>query len=969
MIKKPKSTSTSTTPSETPLVSTNTRIGDKTLNIFGGSYHIPDNEYEEFLQLYYTEIINKHKQEYLTEKQLSVGPILIDLDMRFNYETTFTRQYTETHIKNIILLYMEELQKIFQFDDETTFPLFILEKPTINRVDEKKITKDGIHIIIGIHCDHTVQTILRSRIIEKIDSIWNDLPLVNSWEDVFDHGISQGHINWSLYGSGKPNNKTYLLTSAYQIRIDPTDGEIMMPCMDCVKYVCLENIYKLSARYAKHISLFMTSAFLKEYNKANTNSTAALRQHTTNDTSFQLLMGGKGEFQLGGSDDDTININTLVRAVRTHEQLTKCVEQFLDTITNTQIDYDMQDAYHYTMTLPESYYGSCSFCKWIRVGWALRSINIRMFIVWVAFSAKYIKFDYMSIGEMWDRWCSFDTNGGLTKKSIIYWSRQDGPIDEYNAIKDKSLDTYLERSLEKLSLHNSNDRTTKGCGDYDIAMVLHHMFKFDYICVSVKNNIWYRFKEHRWLEIDSGTTLRKSISTLLHDIYMKKWFQIANQVAHMDKEDDKRKRLETKMSIVLNICKRLMCTSDKKNIMTEAKELFYDGTFLQKIDDNPYLLCFSNGVVDFKENVFRRGTPEDYLSKCTNINYTQLNHSNVNIVKDIEDFMHKLFPSPQLYEYMWNHLASTLIGTSANQTFNMYIGVGQNGKSVLVNLMESALGDYKGDVPLTLLTQQRTKIGGLSPELVQLKGVRYAVMQEPSKGDKINEGIMKQVTGGDPLQARAPYMPQTISYIPQFKLVVCSNEFMEIKSQTHGTWRRVRVVDFESLFVDNPVDGDTLKPYQFKLDKNIKEKFDVWKEIFMSMLVDIAFITKGSVDDCERVMKASNAYREQQDYFAEFVADKICPQKGGCITKSQLAITFKEWYTTHYTSKPPSDVKQLMDKKYGNMINGVWINIRIKHESENQYDMSCENETVVSNMTMDDIDNIQLEDIGMVDHV
>ena len=57
---------------------------------------------------------------------------------------------------------------------------------------------------------------------------------------------------------------------------------------------------------------------------------------------------------------------------------------------------------------------------------------------------------------------------------------------------------------------------------------------------------------------------------------------------------------------------------------------------------------------------------------------------------------------------------------------------------------------------------------------MQLQGVRYAVMQEPSKGDKINEGIMKEITGGDPIQGRALFK-ETITFIPQFKLVVCTN--------------------------------------------------------------------------------------------------------------------------------------------------------------------------------------------------
>ena len=68
--------------------------------------------------------------------------------------------------------------------------------------------------------------------------------------------------------------------------------------------------------------------------------------------------------------------------------------------------------------------------------------------------------------------------------------------------------------------------------------------------------------------------------------------------------------------------------------------------------------------------------------------------------------------------------------------------------------MSMVLGDYKGSVPITLVTQGRRAIGSSSSEVVQLQGVRYAVMQEPSKGDKINEGIMKELTGGDRLYAR-----------------------------------------------------------------------------------------------------------------------------------------------------------------------------------------------------------------------
>ena len=67
------------------------------------------------------------------------------------------------------------------------------------------------------------------------------------------------------------------------------------------------------------------------------------------------------------------------------------------------------------------------------------------------------------------------------------------------------------------------------------------------------------------------------------------------------------------------------------------------------------------------------------------------------------------------------------------------------------------------------------------------------------KETKINEGIMKELTGGDPVQGRALYCESEI-FEPQFKLVVCTNSLFEINSNDDGTWRRIRICDFLSIF-------------------------------------------------------------------------------------------------------------------------------------------------------------------------
>ena len=155
----------------------------------------------------------------------------------------------------------------------------------------------------------------------------------------------------------------------------------------------------------------------------------------------------------------------------------------------------------------------------------------------------------------------------------------------------------------------------------------------------------------------------------------------------------------------------------------------------------------SNGVLDMKNKVFRDGRPDDYLSLCTNTTYTPYDPDDpeqVRIREEITSFMEQLFPIPNVCKYMWEHLAA-LNGANLNQTFNIYLGSGRNGKSILVNLMGHILGDYKGSVPLTIITQKRTNIGTASPEIAQLQGVRYAVMQEPSKNTRLNEGPFKEL--------------------------------------------------------------------------------------------------------------------------------------------------------------------------------------------------------------------------------
>ncbi len=936
---------------------TNTRIGDAKSNIYGGNYNIPDIEYPVFLELYYRDIISKNKKEYLTEKQReNDGPLLIDLDFRYSYDVD-EKQYTNEQVEDFLTLLLEELKEIYQFDENIEFSIFVLEKPSVNRIADKKITKDGIHIILCAQVERGVQLYIREKIIKQVNQHW-DLPIINNWDDVYDEGVTKGNVNWQLYGSRKPNHDKYSLTRLFNVSYDESDGEVMISEQLLSQFDIEKNMNKLSIRYKSHVSLFMKNDFMSKYNEFKKNNNIGI---DINSTSRQLINPIIANRDRG---DMYLNSVGIISSIKNQEELDLAINSFIRSVSDSLTEYELKTLYDYVMVLPENYYGMGSYDKWIRVGWALKNTSEKLLIVWLAFSAKSSSFQFSEVPDLCERWVNFKVrNDGLSKLSIIHWVKTDCK-HEFDKIFKSTLDYYVELTL------NGNKEKYKP-PDYDLAVVLYQYKKHEYVCISVKNNQWFKYKHNRWVTSDSGIDLRSLISNPVRELYNNKSINlmqdistirqsnvsIINQEENNEESDDQTDINKKKSIQCINIVTRLGQSSDKGKIMTECKELFYDGAFLSKLDTNPYLLCFRNGVIDFKEKIFRKGQPEDYISMCTNIDYIKLTNEHKDTIDEIHVFMKQLFPKPELCKYMWEHLASCLIGTSPNQTFNQYYGAGQNGKSVLVNLMEKCLGDYKGDVPLTLVTGRRQNVGASSPEIASLKGKRLAVMQEPSKEDIINEGILKQFTSGkDPIQGRALFC-DPVTFYPQFKLIVTCNVMMKINSNDHGTWRRQRLVPFEALFTENPVDDDEEKPYQFKLDRFIDEKFDRWAPVFMSMLVDIAFEKNGVVDDCNIVVAKTKEYRQSQDYLSEFIRDRVVKDSDGRIRKTELNNEFSIWYASNHGGKTPSprDLHEYMNKEFGRIKNQVWKGIRIRYESNEDDDDIDEEEEEESDISSSEL--------------
>lgn len=917
---------------------THTRIGNKELNIFAGSYVIPKEDLSTFYRLYHSHIFEKKQKEYLTEKQQEKGgPIVIDFDFKYQH-SVIERQHTESHVIDIMGAYMEELKKIYSFHSSKTIPIYIFEKPNVNRLQDGSMTKDGIHMIIGLKSDHIVQTILRDKMLNVLPELM-DLPLINTWDAVLDEGISKGHTNWQLYGSRKPGHEAYELTYYFVATYDSTDQTFEIDEKDIQLFDLKENMEKLSVQYDKHAEFDLNPKILNEYNNHSSNK-SKIKKSVHNHKINKL---NKTEYD--DEEHEYISMNDITN----EEMLNRAIHIMLKNIGQGLCEYDVKELHEYTQALPEKYYEPGSHVLNRQVAFALKNTDERLFLSWVKLRSKASDFEYDTIPALYDEWKKFrkTNNDGrkVTKRSIMYWVKKENP-EEYENIKKNTVNHYLDKAIETGT-------------EYDCAVVLRHMFKDTYVCVSYeKRGIWYNFKNHRWVP-DKRLSLRDKISNDLYNLFTMKTYaytaelseyEMANNNTNGNNNENNSNRIEyikKKISTINTIQFSLLKkTTPKDHIMREAAEIFYDDNFVRQMDSKPYLLCFNNGVVDFENKVFREGYPDDYITKHTRIDYIEYNEKDPSWQKtagEIIRFMETLFPIEDLNKYMWNHLASCLLGTNKNQTFHVYHGSGSNGKSLLVDLMSETLGEYKGTVPITLVTETRNKIGGTSDEVLKLKGIRYAVMQEPTKGAKLNEGIMKELTGGDPIQARGLYSESEI-FVPQFKLAVGTNNLFDIDSNDDGTWRRIRKITFPSKFVDEGEYYEDTTPYVYKKDKELSNKLHSYAPVFAGMLVKKAFETNGIVEDCNTVLEASKQYRKGQDHISAFISDKIT--KTGdpkhVIKKRSLLQEFTDWFRQEQGAKKipkGEELYEYMNKKFGTYNSGKngWVGLNfVRNEDEEE---------------------------------
>jgi phage/plasmid-associated DNA primase len=281
--------------------------------------------------------------------------------------------------------------------------------------------------------------------------------------------------------------------------------------------------------------------------------------------------------------------------------------------------------------------------------------------------------------------------------------------------------------------------------------------------------------------------------------------------------------------------------------------------------------------------------------------------------------------------------------------------VGSNGKSKLVELMRLTLGDYQTSMASTVMTRKRPESGAANPEIMVTKCRRFIYMQEPDDKEPINTSVMKQFSGEDIVEARQLFGEQEKFRI-MGKIFMMCNTLPPVTSMDEGTWRRIRVVPFESTFLPPDHPGLRLnKPNTFPRDSKLDEKMRTWREPFLSLLVhiyDTEYIKSGLNPVPEIVLQASNKYKDNFDIVAKFDSERISEPKTDedvhkCRTEpidsKYILSVFRAWKKEAQVS---FDEKQLLPRliqKYGEPERGrFWTSIIVFDSDTNALDWDRE---------------------------
>ncbi|HYU47276.1 MAG TPA: phage/plasmid primase, P4 family, partial [Terriglobales bacterium] len=191
---------------------------------------------------------------------------------------------------------------------------------------------------------------------------------------------------------------------------------------------------------------------------------------------------------------------------------------------------------------------------------------------------------------------------------------------------------------------------------------------------------------------------------------------------------------------------------------------------------------------------------EDLLTKCLPIAYDP----NAECPTWLDFLKTIMANNAALITFLQRAIGYSLTGDTSEQCLFIAHGSGSNGKSTFLEVLQALLGDYAESTPsASLLAKDRHD--GIPNDIARLRGARLVTAVEIGEGKRLNEELVKRLTGQDTMTARFLFA-EFFDFHAEFKLWIACNHLPTIRGTDHAIWRRIRLIPFTVTIPDEQQD-------------------------------------------------------------------------------------------------------------------------------------------------------------------
>lgn len=857
-----------------------------------GKYYIGGDDLNEFF-IFYQNMVRKHIPVCILEKPASVSSLRADFDFKTHRDVALKRQYTISMIKTIVDFYRTEITKAVGEDNLTEQYLWcvVLEKKTPRY--EGNFVKDGFHLHFPhFVCEPWACEYLQRKIMTRIrdGDLFADIQTVygpgSTAIDKICDSISRNP--WLMYGSSKSLTKEpFLVSCALNDQGDLFDlGEMFQ--VEMIGRKCRPEYY-----LPTFLSIRTAEEAVPLTASVCQNKLAYLRK--------------KKRKTVEVSEKDEVRILEDLRLVRD--------AGFLEMLAPRRAE-DHDD--------------------WMFVGYALYNIgqghpdSLRMWEEFSKRSDKYVE------GECALKWASMKL-GDITIGSLRWLSKNDSPQ------KFKEWQKTDTRCLMRESLWFLQPNELK------ISKVVGKLFKGRFVCANPSQNLWFEFSNHRWKLDEGATRLKIAITETVMNEYNDYLSDLTKKFSEVDDTDD-RKNIQKLQKKCTHVMEKLGTTRFLSNLVKMCQLQLYDEEFLKKADENKMIFGCENGVLDLELNTFRPGVPDDYLTFSCGIHFTEYDSSAPEL-QDIDDFLEKIFPNPNIRNYFLDVACSCLEGGNLNKKFIVNTGDTNGGKSKTIELLEFVFGDYAINFPRELIIKGRGNSSNAPrPELARVRGRRIVTLHEIGKGESLNIGVLKAMTGNDAFFARTLH-DKGAEVKPMFTLFMQCNDPPRIPESDEATWYRVRVVDYQSRFDENaPWDfEEQRKQNHFQADRHL-DIASLASPLLWKLKTKYGKYKKTGLIEPKEVKISTQQYKTSNDVYQQFIDECLErvvrkepePEPVPFVRWVEIQNTFRAWYKENHPSYSKDcpgklEMKKQFVKRIGpSNAQGRWVGYKINMGDESE---------------------------------